>query len=119
MGRTPLANALLTAEELDQEESTYPLELAFCSNCTLVQILVTVPPERLFREYVYFSSFSETMLAHAHELAEEMISSRSLSGQNLVIEAASNDGYLLQFHKKAGVPVLGIDPAEHDLDELL
>ncbi len=64
LGHTPLANALLTAEQLSQPEPTYPLDLAFCTRCTLVQVTETVPPEQLFREYYYFSSFSDTMLAH-------------------------------------------------------
>src|SRR6266480_5168889 len=92
LGSMPLANALVTAEELDQPESTYPLELAFCPNCTLVQITETVPPEKLFREYLYFSSFSDTMLEHARELAESLIKSRQLNGNSLVMEVASNDG---------------------------
>ena len=60
LGRTPLANALLTAEQLDEPEATFPLDLAFCADCALVQITETVPPEVLFREYLYLSSFSDT-----------------------------------------------------------
>ncbi len=100
LGRTPLANALITADELDQPESTYPLELVLCPDCTLVQITETVPPERLFREYFYFSSFSDTVLQHARELAERIIKSRHLNGKSLVMEVASNDGYLLQNYKR-------------------
>jgi SAM-dependent methyltransferase len=111
MGRTPLANALLDADELDKPEPTYPLELAFCPRCTLVQILETVSPEALFREYVYFSSFSETTLCHARGLAQQLIAARSLDHNSLVVEAASNDGYLLQYYQQSGVPVLGIEPA--------
>ncbi len=111
LGRTPLANALITADELDQPESTYPLELVLCPDCTLVQITETVPPERLFREYFYFSSFSDTVLQHARELAERIIKSRHLNGKSLVMEVASNDGYLLQNYKRAGISVLGIEPA--------
>lgn len=113
LGHTPLANALLTEEQLNGEESTYPLELAFCPHCTLVQITETVPPEVLFRDYAYFSSFSDTMLAHARAVAEQLIDSRRLGASSLVIEVASNDGYLLQYYKQAGVPVLGIEPAEN------
>ena len=68
LGRTPLANALLNADQLTAPEPAYPLELVFCAHCSLVQITETVPPEQLFREYAYFSSFSDTMLRHAHEL---------------------------------------------------
>lgn len=111
LGRTPLANALLTAEQLKQPEPTYPLILAFCSHCSLVQITETVPPEKLFKEYLYFSSFSDTMLLHAHELVQRLILSRELNGNSLVVEVASNDGYLLQYYKQAGISVLGIEPA--------
>lgn len=113
LGRTPLANSLLTTEQLAQPQETYPLDLVFCPACTLVQITETVPPEKLFREYLYFSSFSDTMLAHAQKLAERMTKSRGLDGQRLVVEIASNDGYLLQYYKRAGVRVLGIEPAEN------
>ncbi len=111
LGKTPLANALLTQEELHQPESIYPLDLAFCPQCTLVQITETVPPEKLFREYLYFSSFSETRLKHAQELVEQTLRARPLDKGSLVVEVASNDGYLLQYFKQAGVPVLGIEPA--------
>ncbi len=69
LGNIPLANALLTQDELDQPEEQFPLDLVFCSNCSLVQITETVPPEKLFREYFYFSSFSDTILKSAHEIA--------------------------------------------------
>jgi SAM-dependent methyltransferase len=111
LGRMPLANALLTKEQLNQPEDTYPLDLVFCPRCTLVQITETVPPEKLFREYLYFSSFSDTVLHHSKELATRLIHSRHLDGGSLVVEVASNDGYLLQYYKQAGIPVLGIEPA--------
>jgi SAM-dependent methyltransferase len=111
LGRTPLANALLTAEQLAEREATYPLDLAFCSACALVQITETVPPEQLFREYLYLSSFSDTMLAHAEQIAARLTQSRKLGPDSLVVEVASNDGYLLQYYKRAGVPVLGVEPA--------
>jgi SAM-dependent methyltransferase len=111
LGRTPLANSLLTEDELARPEETYPLDLAFCRSCALVQITETVSPEKLFREYLYFSSFSDTMLAHAEELAKRIVQSRRLNGGSLVVEVASNDGYLLQFYRRAGVRVLGIEPA--------
>jgi len=111
LGKTPLANALLAADELGAEEATYPLDLVFCEDCTLVQITETVPPARLFSEYAYFSSFSDTMLRHAAALAEQVIAARRLGPDSLVAEVASNDGYLLQYYRRAGVPVLGIEPA--------
>lgn len=111
LGSMPLANALITAEHLDRPESTYPLELAFCSNCSLVQITETVPPEELFRDYLYFSSFSDTMLQHAQAIVERVLELRPLGTNSLAVEIASNDGYLLQYYKQAGIPVLGIEPA--------
>jgi SAM-dependent methyltransferase len=111
LGRTPLANRFLSAEEIDLPEPRYPLDLAFCPGCALVQITVTVPPEDLFREYLYLSSFSDTMLDHARDIAARLISEQKLSEESLVIEIASNDGYLLQFYKERGIPVLGIEPA--------
>jgi len=111
LGQTPLANSLLTQAQLTEPEPTYPLDLAFCPRCALLQITETVPPEQLFREYLYFSSFSDTMLQHAEALADELIPSRGLSAQSLVVEVASNDGYLLQFYQRRGIPVLGIEPA--------
>ncbi|TKS58174.1 MAG: hypothetical protein EWM72_03170 [Nitrospira sp.] len=111
LGRMPLANALLTAEQLEQPEQTYPLDLAFCPSCALAQITETVPPEKLFREYLYFSSFSDSLLRHAQELVERLIPLRRLHGDSLVVEVASNDGYLLQHYQRAGIPVLGIEPA--------
>jgi len=111
LGHTPLANALLTAEQLVTPEPTYPLELAFCLGCTLVQIVETVPPEKLFRKYFYLSSFSDMTLRHAEEIATRLVRERRLSKDSLVVEIASNDGYLLQYYQQAGVPVLGIEPA--------
>ncbi len=111
LGRTPLANALPAAYQLEDLEPTYPLELAFCPYCALVQITETVPPEKLFREYLYFSSFSDTLLRHAQELVDRLIALRRLNDNSLVIEMGSNDGYLLQYYYRQGIPVLGIEPA--------
>jgi len=113
LGETPLANSLRTTEQLDQPEQLYPLDLVFCPRCTLVQITETVPPEQLFRDYLYFSSFSDTMLRHAQELVGQVIDERHLDGSSLAVEIASNDGYLLQYYRDAGVPVLGIEPARN------
>lgn len=107
----PLANALRTAEQLEDPEPTYPLDLALCPHCTLVQITETVPPKQLFREYPYFSSFSETTLRHAERLVGDLIASRRLDGTSLAMEVASNDGYLLQYYQRRGIPALGIEPA--------
>lgn len=113
LGQTPLANALLTAEQLSEPEPTYPLDLAFCPHCTLVQITETVPPEKLFRQYVYFSSFSDTVLKNAETIVNKLIGDRNLNPNSLVVELASNDGYLLQYYHQQGIPILGIEPAEN------
>lgn len=111
LGTMPLANALLTREELSKPEKKYPLDVAFCPSCTLVQITETIPPEILFRNYFYFSSVSDTILNSARELALRMIDARHLEGSSLVVEIASNDGYLLKNYVEKGIPVLGIEPA--------
>ena len=113
LGSTPLANGLLRAEQLEATEPTYPLDVAFCPHCSLAQLLQTVPPEQLFLDYVYFSSFSDSMLAHARQLAGQMVQRRRLGKGSLVVEAASNDGYLLRNYLEAGVDVLGIEPARN------
>lgn len=111
LGEIPLANSLLGAEQLEEPEARYPLEVVFCPVCSLVQITATVAPELLFRHYLYFSSFSATMLRHSQELAERLIRTRGLGAGSLAVEIASNDGYLLQYFVRAGIPVLGIEPA--------
>jgi SAM-dependent methyltransferase len=113
LGSTPLANSLLCEADLAAPEDRFPLVLYFCPKCTLVQIGETVIPERLFKHYLYASSFSDTMLAHARELVELMMKTRKLTKDSLVIEIASNDGYLLQYYKQHSIPVLGIEPAEN------
>jgi hypothetical protein len=113
LGATPLANSLPASASGGPEERTYPLDLVFCPTCTLVQITETVPPEELFRDYLYFSSFSDTMLAHARDLVGRFAAERRLGPSSLTVEIASNDGYLLQYYKAAGVPVLGIEPARN------
>jgi hypothetical protein len=113
LGETPLADRLLTADQLKQPEPRYPLEVAFCSNCGLVQILETVPPEVLFcDEYPYYSSFSPALLKHSRENVLDLIKSRNLNSTSFVVELASNDGYLLKNYVENGIPCLGIDPAE-------
>jgi hypothetical protein len=113
LGSSPLANSLLVAEDLTRPEETFPLELVFCGKCSLVQITETVPPEKMFREYLYFSSFSDTLVQNARSIAERMIDTKKLGPGSLAAEMASNDGYLLQFYKQRGVPVLGIEPARN------
>lgn len=112
-GETTLADALLTEEQLSETEYTAPLDLVFCPNCSLVQITVSVPPEILFcRNYPYFSSVSPSLMKHFGDSAKSIMRSRNLTSDSMVIEAASNDGYMLKNFAEAGIPVLGIDPAD-------
>lgn len=112
-GETPLADRLLTAEQLEDPELIAPLTLVFCQDCALVQIQETVNPEVLFyAEYPYFSSVSPSLLAHFRESALDIMSSRDLDSNSLVLEAASNDGYMLRNFVERGIPVQGIDPAK-------
>lgn len=111
LGSTPLANRLLMADALAEPEPIFPLELLFCEACCLVQLTDSVPPEVMFRDYVYRSSFSDAFVAHARRHTEKLMVERKLGPSSLVVEAASNDGYLLQHFVERGVPVLGIEPA--------
>ncbi len=113
LGLMPLSDGLLNEAGLATPEPRYPLELAFCPACSLVQILETVPPETLFGDdYPYYSSFSDDLLTHSRDNALELIERRVLDEKSLVIELASNDGYLLKNFVERGIPVLGIDPAD-------
>lgn len=115
-GKTPLADALLRKDQLDKQEFIVPLTLAFCPDCSLVQILETVNPEVLFcRDYPYFSSTSNSYLLHAKKNAEELMDSRNLNSNSLVVEPACNDGYMLRNFMENGIRTLGIDPAEAPL----
>jgi SAM-dependent methyltransferase len=113
LGVQPLANNLLRPEDLAKPEPAFPLRLALCQSCWLLQITDLIPPVQLFSEYLYFSSFSDVMLRHAKEAAERYIHEFSLEQKSLVVEVASNDGYFLRNFKAAGVPCLGIEPARN------
>ena len=110
LGKMPLANALRTAEQLGAPEPRYPLDLARCGACALVQITETVPPEILFKDYLYFSSYSDAMTRHVSDLTGRLVHERRLGPRDLVVEIASNDGYLLRHYVAAGIPVLGVEP---------
>lgn len=113
LGQSPLADRLLTEAQLGTEEPRVALSVAFCRACTLVQITETVDPEVLFcNDYPYYSSVSPALLKHFADSAASIIQSRKLGSDSLVVEAASNDGYMLKNFVSAGIPVLGIDPAE-------
>lgn len=111
LGYSPLSNSYLTKEQLQKMEPYYPLEVYVCDNCFLVQLQEFESPEHIFSDYAYFSSYSDTWLRHAEEYVKKMIHSYSFNGNSFVVEIASNDGYLLQYFLKAGIPVLGIEPA--------
>ena len=112
LGVTPLSDRLLSPRQLREPEPTFPLQVAFCPHCTLVQILETVPPEVLFcDDYPYYSSFSDSLLRHSRENVLDLIARRGLNAGSFVIELASNDGYLLRNYVEQGIGVLGIDPA--------
>lgn len=113
LGEIPLANALLTGEQINQPEEKYPLNLVYCPQCTLVQITETVSPEKLFQNYFYFSSFSDTVLQNAQEIADRLTNRCQLNRESLVLELASNDGYLLKNYRAKSIPVLGVEPAEN------
>jgi len=111
-GEMPLADRLLTEEQLARPAVTAPLTLAFCPDSALVQIRETVQPEILFdEEYPYFSSVSPALMRHFRESAEQILATHPLNEQSLVVEAASNDGYMLRHFVERNVPVLGIDPS--------
>jgi C-methyltransferase C-terminal domain/Putative zinc binding domain/Methyltransferase domain len=112
-GDSPLADRLLREDELTQADVAVPLTVVFCPACSLVQIAETVHPEVLFGgDYPYFSSVSGTLLAHSRANAEELIERQRLGPESLVVEIASNDGYMLKNFVARGIPVLGIDPAQ-------
>jgi SAM-dependent methyltransferase len=111
-GQMPLSDGLLSESQLKEHEPRFPLTVLFCQDCSLVQIRETVDPEILFgADYPYFSSFSDAWLRHCRDNALELIDTRKLGPSSLVVEIASNDGYLLRNYVERGIPVLGIDPA--------
>jgi SAM-dependent methyltransferase len=111
LGMSPLCESFLTADQLNGMEPFYPLHVKVCDECFLVQLEQYVSAEHIFTEYAYFSSYSDSWLKHASNYVE-MISKRlELGAQSLAVELASNDGYLLQYFVKNGIPVLGVEPA--------
>jgi SAM-dependent methyltransferase len=111
LGRSPLSNALLTAEQLRSMEPHYPLHAYVCENCLLVQLEEFASPDAIFSDYRYFSSYSEMWLRHAAAYAARMTKELGLGAGSLVVEPASNDGYLLQYFRRSGIDVLGVEPA--------
>jgi len=111
LGMSPPCESNLSADQLNQMEPFYPLHVFVCEHCFLVQLEEYVSPENIFTEYAYFSSFSDSWLAHAKAYTDLMVKRFHLDHNSLVVELASNDGYLLQYFVEKGVPVLGIEPA--------
>ena len=111
LGMSPPSNAFLKPEQLNLMERFYPLHAYVCGRCKLVQLEEFESPAAIFTEYAYFSSFSDSWLKHAERYVGAMVDRFGFDGQSQVVEIASNDGYLLQYFKARGVPVLGVEPA--------
>ena len=111
LGMSPPSNSFLTRERLSKMERFYPLHALVCENCFLVQLEQFESPQDIFSDYVYFSSYSDMWLAHAKRYVSEITPRLGLSSASFVVEIASNDGYLLKNFVRAGIPVLGIEPA--------
>ncbi len=111
LGLSPLCESYVSPEQLNQMEPFYPLRAHVCDQCWLVQLHEYVRPEHIFSEYAYFSSYSDSWLRHARNYVDGITERLGLGRDNLVVELASNDGYLLQYFVAKGIPVLGIDPA--------
>ncbi|HMD32848.1 MAG TPA: class I SAM-dependent methyltransferase [Candidatus Acidoferrales bacterium] len=113
LGMSPLSNAILPPEQLNSMEPFYPLHARVCERCFLVQLEEYERPEKIFGDYPFFSSFSETWLRHSREFAEGAIGRFQLDARSLVVEVASNDGHLLRCFQQRGIPVLGVEPAQN------
>ncbi len=111
LGMSPLCESYVSRADLDAPEVFYPLNVLLCDQCLLVQLPAHVSGEHIFSDYAYFSSYSDSWVAHAKRYADDMIVGLGLTSKSLVTEVASNDGYLLQHFHAAGVPVLGVEPA--------
>jgi hypothetical protein len=111
LGMSPLCESYVPEDHLDEAEVFYPLHVRLCEACLLVQLPAYVSGEHIFSDYAYFSSYSDSWVAHAKRYAEAMTARLGLGADSLVTEVASNDGYLLQHFHAAGIPVLGVEPA--------
>src|SRR5215813_6512808 len=116
LGMSPLCESYVPAERLDEPEVFYPLHVRLCDSCLLVQLPAYVSGEHIFSDYAYFSSYSDSWVAHAKRYADAMIDRLRLTPDSLVTEVASNDGYLLQHFQACGIPVLGVEPAANVAD---
>ncbi|MGH8825502.1 MAG: methyltransferase domain-containing protein [Jiangellaceae bacterium] len=113
LGMSPPCESYLSAEQLDQGEVFYPLHVRVCSECLLVQLPAYIPAEDIFSHYAYFSSYSDSWVAHAERFVDSAIRRLGLTNDSFVVEVASNDGYLLQHVVKRGIRGLGIEPASN------
>jgi 2-polyprenyl-3-methyl-5-hydroxy-6-metoxy-1,4-benzoquinol methylase len=113
LGMSPLANSYLSQQQLNRMETFYPLHARVCDHCFLVQLEQFERPEKIFGEYAYFSSYSESWLNHVRRYAQRMTEQFHLGQTSLVIEIGSNDGYLLQYFQARGIPVVGVEPARN------
>jgi len=113
LGLQPLANNLLRPGDSLESEPRFPLKVAVCEDCWLVQITETIPPVALFEDYLYFTSFSDSMLHHAKDAVDKHIADCRLNTRSFAVEIASNDGYLLKNFVAAGIPCLGVEPAKN------
>ena len=111
LGKSPLCQTMLSPEQLNQMEPFYPLRADVCEKCSLVQVEEYVSPSDIFADYNYFSSYSDSWLGHMKRYADEMVQRLDLNHDSMVVELASNDGYLLQYFVERGIPVLGVEPA--------
>ena len=116
LGASPLAQSFLSQGQLNHMEPFYPLHVYVCGKCFLVQLQEFVAPENIFSDYLYFATYSDSWLAHANAYAELMVQRFAINEKSLVVEIASNDGYLLQYFVQKKVPVLGVDPAANVAD---
>ena len=113
LGTTPLSNSFLNKSDLNNDEPFFPLQVYVCEKCYLFQLKQFKTPNEIFSNYAYFSSYSSTWLKHAENYVDMILDRFSFNQNSLVIELASNDGYLLQYFNKKNIPVLGIEPAEN------
>src|SRR4029453_3001388 len=111
LGKSPLCESFLSADQLDQVEDFYPLHVWICRECLLVQLHAYVPGSEIFTDYAYFSAYSDDWVAHAARYVDLVPERFGLDGRSLVLELASNDGYLLQHFVRKRIPALGVDPA--------
>jgi SAM-dependent methyltransferase len=113
LGAQPLANAFLRPEDAGAPEPRFPLAVAYCTRCHLVQLTTLAPPAAMFEEYLYFTSYSDHFMAHAEAMAASFTERFALGPASRVLEIASNDGYLLKFFLGRAIPVLGVEPARN------